>query len=145
MRRVTPVQYAAAMTRTDQTSKDPSASLIGRAVRVRRIELGLTLEALARSAGVSAATISRIERGLAVPTSARTIHGLTNALAWPRTALERLRAGEDPEQLDLEGPTIPIHKPLVRREQLADIRIEAEILAERAQRLARRIAELEEE
>ena len=52
-------------------------TLFGNAVRMRRAQLGVTLDQLAGTSGVSAAALSRIERGLLSPT-------LRNAIAIAR-------------------------------------------------------------
>ena len=49
----------------------------GNGVRARRSQLGVTLDQLAESSGVSAAALSRVERGLLSPT-------LRNAIAIAR-------------------------------------------------------------
>lgn len=49
----------------------------GQAVRTRRTQLGVTLDQLAETSGVSAAALSRVERGLLSPS-------LRNAMAIAR-------------------------------------------------------------
>ena len=56
-----------------------SHALIGGALAVARRDAGLTQEALAHAAGISATTISRAERGLTVPRPAQ-MRALEDAL-----------------------------------------------------------------
>jgi len=65
----------------------------GKAVRVRRTQLGVTLDQLATTSGVSAAALSRIERGLLSPS-------LRNAMAIAKglgCELSELVGGNDAE------------------------------------------------
>jgi len=61
--------------------KEPSVDL-GQAFRRRRTELGLTMQAVADSAGLSVGFISQVERGLAVP-SLSSLVAIAEALDRP--------------------------------------------------------------
>lgn len=82
---------------TDQQEQD---SRFGNAVRTRRTQLGVTLDQLAGTSGVSAAALSRVERGLLSPSLRNAIaiaRGLgcdLSELVEPETA-EIIRAGEN--------------------------------------------------
>jgi transcriptional regulator with XRE-family HTH domain len=66
---------------------------LGRAVRRRREELGLSLRDLAAETAVSASTLSRIENGTGKP-DADNIARLT---AWLDVPMERILSGRRPE------------------------------------------------
>ena len=71
--------------RDEARSADPDATLVvglGKAVRAARLERGLTVERLAREAGVSTGLISQLERGLGNP-SFLTLQRLAEALELP--------------------------------------------------------------
>jgi len=59
-----------------------STALIGTALRARRKELGLTMQAVADAAGLSVGFISQVERGLSAP-SLSSLAGLAEALQQP--------------------------------------------------------------
>jgi transcriptional regulator with XRE-family HTH domain len=59
---------------------------VGRKIRVRRLQAGLTLQRLARAVGVSQSLISQVERGLASP-SITTLRRIAAALDVPIAAL----------------------------------------------------------
>jgi transcriptional regulator with XRE-family HTH domain len=59
---------------------------VGRKIRVRRLEAGLTLQRLAGAVGVSQSLISQVERGLASP-SITTLRRIAAALDVPIAAL----------------------------------------------------------
>jgi transcriptional regulator with XRE-family HTH domain len=59
---------------------------VGRKIRVRRLQAGLTLQNLAHAAGVSQSLISQVERGLASP-SITTLRRIAGALEVPIAAL----------------------------------------------------------
>jgi transcriptional regulator with XRE-family HTH domain len=59
---------------------------VGRKIRVRRLQAGLTLQSLARAVGVSQSLISQVERGLASP-SITTLRRIAAALDVPIAAL----------------------------------------------------------
>ncbi|HEV2511505.1 XRE family transcriptional regulator [Bosea sp. (in: a-proteobacteria)] len=72
----------------------------GNAVRTRRTQLGVTLDQLAGTSGVSAAALSRVERGLLSPTLRNAIAiarglGLELAELVERDNAEITRAGEN--------------------------------------------------
>ncbi len=68
------------------TIEDNTAVRLGRAVKARREELGLTLRALASMSGISSSMISDIERGTKSPTVS-TLSLLARALSVPISAL----------------------------------------------------------
>lgn len=62
------------------------AALVGRQVRARREERGLSLGALAQAAGVGKGTLSEIERGVRNPTLS-TVYALAASLGVPLATL----------------------------------------------------------
>jgi len=66
---------------------------LGRAIRRRREELGLSLRDIAAKTSVSASTLSRIENGTGKP-DADNIARLT---AWLDVPMERILSGRDPQ------------------------------------------------
>jgi len=66
---------------------------LGRAIRRRREELGLSLRDVAARTSVSASTLSRIENGTGKP-DADNIARLT---AWLDVPMERILSGRDPQ------------------------------------------------
>jgi len=66
---------------------------LGRAIRRRRQELGLSLRDVADKTGVSASTLSRIENGTGKP-DADNIARLTS---WLNMPMERVLSGRHPE------------------------------------------------
>src|SRR6201988_3898011 len=66
---------------------------LGRAVRRRREELGLSLRDVASKTDVSASTLSRIENGTGKP-DADNIARLT---AWLAVPMDRILSGRDPK------------------------------------------------
>ena len=66
---------------------------LGRAIRRRREELGLSLRDVADKTGVSASTLSRIENGTGKP-DADNIARLTS---WLNMPMERVLSGRDPD------------------------------------------------
>ena len=66
---------------------------LGRAIRRRREELGLSLRDVAAKTSVSASTLSRIENGTGKP-AADNIARLT---AWLDVPMERILSGRDPQ------------------------------------------------
>lgn len=71
----------------------PDAALIGRRVRDIRRGMGMTVEELARRAGVSVGNISQLERGQGNP-SLSTLSGLADGVGVHVTALLREESGE---------------------------------------------------
>src|SRR5262245_42666745 len=68
------------------TIANEAAERVGRAVKAKRNELGLTLRALASKSGISPSMISDIERGAKSPTIS-TLAALAAALGAPLSAL----------------------------------------------------------
>jgi transcriptional regulator with XRE-family HTH domain len=107
------------------TKGDNISARVARAIKQRREQLQLTLRDLASRSGVSASTISDIERGAKSPTIS-TLDGLAQALGLPMSALADggarpasrihvVRAAERPKFVDTKsgakrdsfGPTLP--------------------------------------
>jgi len=81
------------MKRTNRTAKGlVNTEELGRAVRRRREELGLSLRDVASKTSVSASTLSRIENGTGKP-DADNIARLTS---WLDVPMERILSGRDP-------------------------------------------------
>ena len=72
---------------------------LGRAIRRRREELGLSLRDVAAKTSVSASTLSRIENGTGKP-DADNIARLT---AWLDVPMERILSGRDPQAEDTKA------------------------------------------
>jgi len=82
------------MKRTNRSAKAlVNTEELGRAVRRRREELGLSLRDVATKTSVSASTLSRIENGTGKP-DADNIARLT---AWLEVPMERILSGRDPQ------------------------------------------------
>ena len=82
------------MKRTNRSAKGlVNTEELGRAIRRRREELGLSLRDVASKTSVSASTLSRIENGTGKP-DADNIARLT---AWLDVPMERILSGRDPE------------------------------------------------
>src|ERR1044072_7423983 len=82
------------MKRTNRAAKGlVNTEELGRAVRRRREELGLSLRDVASKTSVSASTLSRIENATGKP-DADNIARLT---AWLDVPMERILSGRDPE------------------------------------------------
>ena len=80
------------MKRTNRSSKGlVNTEELGRAIRRRREELGLSLRDVAAKTSVSASTLSRIENGTGKP-DADNIARLT---AWLDVPMERILSGRD--------------------------------------------------
>lgn len=71
---------------TSVTELEAEALELGREIRALRLQAGLTLQSLARAAGVSQSLISQIERGLASP-SITTLRRIAASLNVPIAAL----------------------------------------------------------
>ena len=81
------------MKRTNRSAKAlVNTEELGRAIRRRREELGLSLRDVAVKTSVSASTLSRIENGTGKP-DADNIARLT---AWLDVPMERILSGRDP-------------------------------------------------
>jgi transcriptional regulator with XRE-family HTH domain len=82
------------MKRTNRSTKVlVNTEELGRAVKRRREELGLSLRDVASKTSVSASTLSRIENGTGKP-DADNIARLT---AWLDVPMERILSGRDPD------------------------------------------------
>lgn len=91
------------MSRSDGLPQEPRELHVslGRNVRARRVALGMTLEALEASCGVSATFIGQIERGVkkaSLETLARLAGGLDAAPHELLGAAESRRDGEESER-----------------------------------------------
>jgi len=90
------------MKRTNRTSKPlVNTEELGRAVRRRREELGLSLRDVATRTSVSASTLSRIENGTGKP-DADNIARLTS---WLDVPMERILSGRQ-GQADAASPVV---------------------------------------
>ena len=88
------------MKRTNRSAKGlVNTEELGRAVRRRREELGLSLRDVASKTSVSASTLSRIENGTGKP-DADNIARLT---AWLDVPMERILSGRDPQAEESQG------------------------------------------
>jgi len=93
------MEHGDPMTAPTPTNPATRAAL---AVRQRRLELGLTQENLAEAAGVSPATVRKLESGSQAHYRDLTCTRLAQALGWDPGALDDLRRG---------GPTAPRPQP----------------------------------
>ena len=85
------------MKRTNRSAKGlVNTEELGRAVRRRREELGLSLRDVASKTSVSASTLSRIENGTGKP-DADNIARLTG---WLDVPMERILSGRDPQSAE---------------------------------------------
>lgn len=73
---------------------EPDWPTIGRVIRQRREELGLTQGAGA----VSVATWRKIEKGIDPPYRRSTLIAIARALRWPDDAIDQIRAGRLPDE-----------------------------------------------
>ncbi len=88
------------MKRTNRPTKGlVNTEELGRAVRRRREELGLSLRDVASETSVSASTLSRIENGTGKP-DADNIARLTS---WLDVPMERILSGRDPKSEAVAG------------------------------------------
>jgi transcriptional regulator with XRE-family HTH domain len=88
------------MKRINRSSKPlVNTEELGRAVRRRREELGLSLRDVANETSVSASTLSRIENGTGKP-DADNIARLTG---WLDVPMERILSGRDPKAESTEA------------------------------------------
>lgn len=90
------------------TAKDPQVAL-GRAIRLRREELGISQQDLGLELGYDQGWVSHIENGRTNPAYG-TIDGIARALAWPMSRLVALA-----ESIETEDRK-PLDQPL-RRER----------------------------
>ncbi len=72
----------------------------GAEVKARREDLHLTQSALAEKAGLSLAIVQVIEGGRKESYRRSTLVALARALDWPKDAIDRLLAGDDPETFE---------------------------------------------
>lgn len=79
--------------------------LLQAAIRERRIELGMSISAAARIAGVSRATWTGAERGERA-TEAYNFGAIERALRWPAGTIERLLAGGTLPELNVRVPIV---------------------------------------
>jgi transcriptional regulator with XRE-family HTH domain len=86
------------------TAKDPQVAL-GRAIRLRREDLGISQEGLALALGYDQGWISHIENGRTNPAYG-TVDRLARALAWPLSQLVILA-----ESIEIEDRK-PLDQPL---------------------------------
>ena len=89
---------------------DVQVERIKAAIEARRNQLGLTQSEAAKRAGVSDATWGNVENQRYGPHAKRSEQRVAAALSWPLDAIERLRAGADPDELlaiDLRSPREP--------------------------------------
>ena len=106
-----------------------AAELIGPRIRARRLELGLSLRALARQTGISSSALSQIETGRSLPSITRlysivehldtTIHDLvppTDAMASERDTVQAVTsANGQPSSIETPPPANPILVEFVPR------------------------------
>jgi transcriptional regulator with XRE-family HTH domain len=85
------------------TAKDPQVAL-GRAIRLRREELGISQENLGLEVGYDQGWISHIENGRTNPAYG-TVDAIARALAWPLSQLVALaEAVETSDRKPLDHP-----------------------------------------
>ena len=75
---------------------------IGKAIRERRIELGLSQQKLAQKANLSLTVIGRLERGGTIP-SPRTRYRMSEALEWIEDWFEKLSSKEWIDQVERDA------------------------------------------
>ena len=107
------------MKRTNRSAKAlVNTEELGRAVRRRREELGLSLRDVAGKTSVSASTLSRIENGTGKP-DADNIARLT---AWLEVPMERILSGRDPQA---EAPVV-VYYPQEPTPQIVEAHLRAD-------------------
>lgn len=107
------------MKRTNRSAKTlVNTEELGRAVRRRREELGLSLRDVASKTSVSASTLSRIENGTGKP-DADNIARLT---AWLEVPMERILSGRDPQG---EAPVV-VYYPQEPTPQIVEAHLRAD-------------------
>lgn len=107
------------MKRTNRSAKAlVNTEELGRAVRRRREELGLSLRDVATKTSVSASTLSRIENGTGKP-DADNIARLT---AWLEVPMERILSGRDYQD---ESPAV-IYYPQEPTPQIVEAHLRAD-------------------
>lgn len=90
------------------STRDPSAAKLASTLRERRLQAGLTLDALATASGVSRAMISKVERGQSVPS--------TSVLSRMAEALGATFS----ELLNVQDETEVLHMPAARQPVFTD-------------------------
>jgi transcriptional regulator with XRE-family HTH domain len=90
-----------------RTAKDPQIAL-GRAIRLRREELGISQQDLGLEAGYEQGWISQIESGRTNPAYG-TVDRIARALAWPMSSLITL--AESIETEDRKPLDQPLRRP----------------------------------
>lgn len=78
---------------------------VSAAIRQRRHALGLTQAEAAQKGGLSLPTWGVVETGRQTNFRNYTLSRVTRALGWPLDAIDRLLAGESPEQIADTGQT----------------------------------------
>lgn len=84
---------------------------LGRAVRERREELGLTQADVAAAGGPSPATQYLIESGARDSYRPRLLRGLERAMGWAAYSTARVLAGGEPEVVGEPPPAVPPPRP----------------------------------
>jgi mannose-6-phosphate isomerase-like protein (cupin superfamily) len=104
-------------------AETPGPPLIGAAIRDRRRRLGMTLQALADSCGLSVPFLSQIERDLAMP-SLISLTSIATALGVDMTYFvgapapgQIVRRGDQPETLSLGPSPVVYHRLSGRHEE----------------------------
>jgi transcriptional regulator with XRE-family HTH domain len=100
---------------------------VGRKIRVRRLQAGLTLQRLARSVGVSQSLISQVERGLASP-SITTLRRIAAALDVPIAALFLGDEVASRGETDRMGKRLVVRRPERKRLHVPRSKIGYELL-----------------
>jgi transcriptional regulator with XRE-family HTH domain len=100
---------------------------VGRKIRVRRLEAGLTLKRLATVVGVSQSLISQVERGLASP-SITTLRRIAAALEVPIAALFLGDEAPSPGETDRMGRRLVVRRPERKRLHVPRSKIGYELL-----------------
>lgn len=80
--------------RRDQGEVDPAR--LGELMELRRVELGLTWEAVARRAGISRTTLNEIRKGKIENTQPLTKRAIERALDWASGSVDSILVGDEP-------------------------------------------------
>lgn len=89
---------------------NPVKRSMGVLLKARRAELGLTLQHIADSSGLSAAFLSQVERGKATPSIvslmniAKALKTDINYFITPPAAGSMVRRADEPEYIDIDSP-----------------------------------------
>jgi transcriptional regulator with XRE-family HTH domain len=100
---------------------------VGRKIRVRRLQAGLTLQRLASAVGVSQSLISQVERGLASP-SITTLRRIAGALEVPIAALFLGDEAASSGETDRLGRRLVVRRPERKRLHVPRSKIGYELL-----------------